>query len=281
MYEQLLYPSLLTGAMIALLVVGRFAFGLVASIGGSKYSLTYETVKNDNPAVGIRLAAFLLAMVISFLGMMHPSGVGFAQDLNNIGMYGLLAIVALIVSAIVNDKLILYSFDNNMEVVGEKNVAVAIVEASTYFATALIMRGALSGWEGGFAVAVGWFVLGQAFLVLLGFLYRLVVKDVFEGLDTHNVASALSFGGFLLAGGLALGAAVSGPVSSLQADLTSAGLYLAVWLTLIVITRFLADLLLVPTAKISHEIMVDRNVGIGALDACVMLATTLIFTTVW
>ena len=281
MFENLIYPSLLTGAMMALLVVGRFAFGLVASVGSSKYSLTVETVKNDNPAVGIRLAAFLFALVFSFLGMMHPSGVGFEADLNNIGMYGVLSIGALLISAIVNDKLILYGFDNNAEVVGEKNIAVALVEGCTYLATAFIMRGALSGWEGGFWVAIMWFVIGQAFLVALGYLYRLVVKGVFEGLDTHNVASALSFGGFLLAGGIALGAAVSGPVSSLKADMMGAGLYISVWLALVVVMRYVADLLLVPTAKISDEIMIDRNVGIGALDASVMLATTLIFVSVW
>ncbi len=58
-------------AMLALLVVARMTFGIVSRIEG--YSLTYETVENDNQAVGIRYATFLLAVIVSFLGILHPS----------------------------------------------------------------------------------------------------------------------------------------------------------------------------------------------------------------
>ena len=272
--------SILTATALSLLVFGRFIFEVNAKIF-EKYSLTVETVKNDNPAVGIRLASFLLAMVISFLGMVHPSGVSFGEDLNNIFFYGSLAVLFLLVSGFVNDKAILFGFNNTKEVVGEKNMAVAIVEASTYLATAFIMAGALKGWEGGFLTAIIWFAIGQGFLVAIALLYRMCVRNVFAALDTHNVACGFSLGGFLLSGGIRLGTAVSGPVTSWQADLTDVAVYFGLWLVTIVVTHFVADWLMVPSARIRDEVMKDRNIGIGVLEAAVFVSTTLVFVAVW
>ena len=190
---SLVWPGLITVAIVSLLIMGRFAFSLESNFLKG-YSFTDETVQRNNPAVGIRLASFLLALVVSFLGMMHPSGVSFWQDLNNVGLYALLAIAFLMISAVVNDKVILYWFSNTTEVVHLRNMSVAVVEAATYLATAFVMSGALKGWEGGFLTAIMWFAIGQCFLAALGFLYRACVRGVFTALNEHVVTEARAAG---------------------------------------------------------------------------------------
>ncbi len=266
-------------AMLALLVVARMTFGIVSRIEG--YSLTYETVENDNQAVGIRYATFLLAVIVSFLGILHPSGVSLAEDLNIIAGYGLLSISLLVVSRWVNDYLILYDFGNNKEVIGEKNTAVAIVEGGTYMATAFIMAGALCGWEGGFWVSLIWFGIGQVFLIGLALLYRLCMRGVFKALDECNNACGISFAGFLLSGGIAMGAAVAGPFTGWSNDLGAILAYLGCWLILMSVVHFVLNFCVLPSSHLRKEIMTDRNFGAGMIESVVFLATTLFYTKVW
>lgn len=273
--NSVLPAILLTIVMLGLVVVSRFVFGAVGRLEG--YNLTYEMVKNDNPAIGIRYALFTLAVVVSFLGMLHPSGISFREDLNNIAYYGFLSVVFLMISRWVNDYAILYAFSNNKEVVKEKNQAVALVEGSTYLATAFIMKGALAGWEGGFWVSTIWFGIGQLFLVVLAFVYRKLVNGVFEALDNHNVACGLSLGGFLLAGGIALGAAISGPFAGWKTDLMAVGIYILGWAVMMFLTHLVTDWLILPSARTRDEVMKDRNIAAGAIEGAMFMIVTLFY----
>ena len=276
MAEWLLGRSVMLGSILALLVVARVAFGLLCRLEG--YSFTHEIVENDNPAMGLRVGSLLLAVIITFLGVMHPSGISWKEDVQILLTYGLLVILLLLSSRWVNDYGILYGFRNNQEVVNEQNTAVATVEAATYLATALIMSGALAGWEGGFWISVAWFAIGQGLLIVLALLYRLFVPGVFAALDGHNLACGISLGGFLLAGGLALHGAVSGPVVGWTADLNAVALFMAGWLVVMLVAHVVANRLLLPLARLRTKVMQDRNVAAGVAEAVVFVGVTLVYT---
>lgn len=271
--------GLLTLSVLALIIVARVILGLMCRLEG--FSFSREMMENDNPAIGIRVGLFLLAVIFSFLGIIHPSGIGWKEDLNIIAGYGLLAIGLLIVSRWINDLFILFDFRNNKEVLVEKNIAVAIVEGATYLATAFVMAGALAGWHGGFWIALIWFGIGQLFLVLLGLIYRLFAKRVGQALDTHNNACAISFGGFLLSGGIALGAAISGPFISWTSDLTGVGLYIGLWLVFMFIAGSVANYFILPATRLRQEIMKDRNIAAGIIEAVMFIAPTLFYIKAW
>lgn len=279
----------LAGAMLALVVVARFAYGQVARVEG--YSFSSELVVRDNPAVGLRLASLLFACVIAFFGVAHPSGVSVIEDLNLYTQYALVVLGGLFVSLKINDFWILYGFDNNKEVVGEKNVAVAIVEASTYLATGLIfsgaLHGALGGKGGGIWVSVGWFVIGQVMLIGLTAVYRIYMRvdrgigiddfTIDDTLDNHNCACAIDLGSVLLSGGLALKTAVSGDFHGWAADLPQVGLFMGVWLVLMVLTQVVANFAVVPGQAVKHEIMIDKNWGVAWVCAALRVAFTLVY----
>src|SRR5262249_26553950 len=124
----------IVASLLAFLVFARSVFGWVGRLEG--YSLTVETTINDNPADGVRFGFFLLATATSFLNLLEPSGSGLKQDFDIVAFYGLVSIVLLIVAREINDRLILYRFNNDAEVIGKKNTAIAVVEGSAYLGTA-------------------------------------------------------------------------------------------------------------------------------------------------
>ena len=274
----MLETSILTLTMLGVMMIASWAFCLDGRLSG--YSVTKEIVSQNNPAVGIRLGLFLLAFVLSFWQVIHPSGISMQEDLNLLVKYSLVLTALLIVSRRMNDYLILSAFDNNKEVVGEQNSAVAVVEGATYLASAMIFSGALAEFHSRPVTALLWCAAGQAFLILLYKMYRFVQSGVDNALDNHNLAAAFSVGGFLLAGGIMLGAAINGPSLGFLQDVIDVSLYVAVWLGFMVVAYVLTDLLLVPGAKISDEVYKDKNSAVGVLNATVAIALTLFYTLV-
>src|SRR3989344_491952 len=221
--------------MTMLLLIARYSFSGVARL--QKYSFTKEALEEDNKAVLIRLAGFFFATMVAFKSTFEPAGLGILFDLSVLFSTVFMALVALFASMWVNDALILHHFDNNDEVVKKKNVAVAIVEASTMIATAFIFSGAFTGNDNMFVMEVVWFVIGQAMLICFAVLYRFVIKDATFRLQEQNEAVALSMGGFLLGSGIALGNAVAGPFNGWVIELLNVGLYMLVWILVMVMLR--------------------------------------------
>src|SRR5438552_12007353 len=241
---NLLELAFIVVSLLIFLVLSRSVFGWVARAEG--YSLTVETTVHDNPAVGVRFGLFLLASAIPFLNLLEPSGVDLKQDFDVIAFYGLISIVLLLIAREVNDKLILYKFSNDAEVIGKKNTSVAIIEGASYLGTAFIVSGAFSNVDAGIGPALIWFVVGQCVLVVLDNIYSIAVPGLQEALASQDLACALSLGGFLLAGGMALGAAISGESFGWTQDAIDVAYFLGVWFLLIIVVHFVMNRLFLP-----------------------------------
>lgn len=265
-------------SLLAFLVLARSVFGWVARTEG--YSLTVETTINDNPAVGVRFGLFLMASAIPFIGLLEPSAAGLRQDLDVVAFYGLISIVLLIISREVNDKLILYKFSNDMEVIGKKNTSVAIVEGASYLGTAFIVSGAFANVDGGIGASLIWFGVGQCVLVVLDNIYGVVAPGVQAALAAQNLACAFSLGGFLVSGGIALGSAISGESYGWAQDSIDVGYFLAIWFAVIAVTHFTMNRLFLPGTTVRKELFVDRNVAAGIIEAVIFITVTLFYVKV-
>jgi len=262
-------------SLLIFLVFARSVFGWVARAEG--YSLTYETTVNDNPAVGVRFGLFLLASAIPFLNLLQASDVGLKEDFNILAFYGLISIVLLIIAREVNDKLILYKFSNDAEVIGKKNTSVAIIEGASYLGTAFIISGAFSNVDSGIGPALIWFVIGQGILVLLDNIYSLGAPGIQDALAAQNIACAFSLGGFLLAGGLALGSAISGESYGWAQDGIDVAYFLAVWLLVMTVVHLTMNRLFLPGTSLRKELFVERNVAAGLIEGVMFLTVTLFY----
>jgi uncharacterized membrane protein YjfL (UPF0719 family) len=266
---------MLGALMLLAFIAGRFLFVLISRMEG--YSLAHELNRNDNPAVGIRYGLFLLAIMLSFSQVIYVSGEGWSESLRNVTIYGGVVVGMLLVSRYVNDYLILYGFDNNRELIGEKNIAVAIVEGTTYLATAFIMASALPFFTEHVGESFVWFLIGQILFVVLAFFYRRMIPGVFEELSTHNHACALSLGGLLLASGIALHHAISGPSVGWIKDFQSVGMYLGGWLAFLIVVYLVTNRVIFSSARIRQEVMEQRNIAAGVVEAVVFLSATLLY----
>ena len=263
------------GSLLAFLIFARSVFGWVGRLEG--YSLTVETSINDNPAVGVRFGLFLVAAAISFVNLLEPSGNGLKQNFDILAFYGLVSILLLIVAREVNDKLILYRLSNDAEVIGKRNTAIAVVEGSSYLGTAFITSGAFSNVDAGIGAALVWFAVGQCFLVLLDNIYSIAEPGLQDALAAQNLAAAFSLGGFLVAGGMALGSAIAGESYGWVQDSIDVGYFLAIWLLVITVVQFVLNKIFLPGTSLRKELFADRNVAAGIIEAALFIITTLFY----
>jgi uncharacterized membrane protein YjfL (UPF0719 family) len=276
--ETISGPVFFAAAMLITILFATLAFWTIAFI--EKYNLTHQLVRNGNPALAIRYVFFALAIAWSILGTLDASNFSLnaLSSITGFTKYLFLTTGLVWLSRYVTDWGILYGFDNNKEVVGKQNAAIAIVEASTYLGTAFVISNAFAGWEDNPFLSIVWFIIGQAVFVCLALIYRCFVRNVFKELDGHNTACGLSLGGFLLSGGIVAGAVISGPPHGWTQDLVTVVVYVSTWFVLMLGGYFVADLFILQSVRLRDEVIKKRNVGAGLIEAAVFLIITYGYT---
>ena len=243
----------------------------------TRYKINEQLTDKNNAAVGVALMGYYVGLAIAIAGaLVGPEGASLGKDLLLVAEYSIIAIVLLNISALVNDKMILYKFDNQRELVDDQNSGTGTTMAGSYIATGLIVNASVSGetggqwWEGIVACLV-FFVLGQIILVLAGLWYQLITKyDVHKVIgDDNNSAAGIAFGGFLLSIGYIVRSAMIGESISWGVDVVSFVLYVAIALILLTIGRLITDKVFLPKAKISDEIGGQGNVAAAAIAAAI------------
>ncbi len=250
----------------------------------TRYKINEELTDKNNASVGVALAGYYIALAIAIAGVLAGAGTGdLWKDALLVGIYSLVAIVLLNISALVNNKLILYKFDNQKELVDDQNSGTGATMAGSYLATGLIVNAAVSGeaageWWKGLLACLIFFVLGQIVLVLAGLWYQLITKyDIHKVIgDDNNVAAGIGFGGFLFAIGYVVKAAMTGESTSWTVDLVSFALYVVIAFILLTIGRLITDKVFLPKAKISDEIGNQGNIAAAAIAAAIYIVIAML-----
>lgn len=273
-------PGLLILAIVLVAVwIGKLVRDLL-----TRYKINEELTDKNNASVGVALAGYYVALAIAIAGVLAGAGTGdLWKDALLVGVYSLVAIVLLNISALVNNKLILYKFDNQKELVDDQNSGTGATMAGSYLATGLIVNAAVSGeaageWWKGLLACLIFFALGQVVLVLAGLWYQLITKyDIHKVIgDDKNVAAGIGFGGFLFAIGYVVKAAMTGDTASTGSivslvDLVSFAMYVVIAFVLLTIGRLITDKVFLPKAKISDEIGNQGNIAAAAIAAAIYI----------
>lgn len=253
-------------AVFVLLVIGKLAYNLVRP----RFDVKHELFEKDNFALALGVVGYYLGLVIALGGVLDGEGSGLRDDLIDIGLYGILAIVLLNVSAVLNDKIILRKFNNQKEIVDDQNAGTGAIEAGHHIANGLIVSGAVSGEQGHLLVSLAFWALGQVALVVMGEIYTKASSfDVHGEIEKDNVAVGVAFAGMLIATGNIVRLAIMGTFQSWARDLTEFGVYFVMAIVLLPLIRFATDKLLVPGVRLNDEMVGQEkpNVGAGALEA--------------
>lgn len=276
------------GLGIIILVLAKLARDVVTN-----YRIDEEVTQKNNVAVALRLSGYLVGVILVFLGALYQpitliavDGFGFdrayAEEVLRVFLYSIAGIVALNLVRLLMDRLILYKFSIESEVVQDQNVGTGAAEFGMYVATGLMIAGAVAG-EGGQTeteaalTALAFFGMGLALLVLFALFYQVSTSfDIHSEIEGKNTAVGIAFGGNLIAIGLVMFKALFG-------DFTGWGESIAAFLTfgvigfaLLYVLRILIDLLLLPTVRIANALTVGRNTGVAFIESAAVISAALI-----
>lgn len=258
--------SLLLG--IIYLIVGYLLFWL----GKAVYSLTHpdvnvneELLQRNNAALGVALVGYYFGLILAIGGSIVGPSRGLVEDLLDLALYGVFGILALNISALVRDKLILYRFRVKDEIIRDQNVGTGVVEAAISIASGMVIYGAVAGEGGTLLTAIAFWMLGQAALVIVGLVYQFITPyDIHELIERDNVAVGVGFAGALVAVGNVVRGASEADFISWSSNLSFFALEFLITILLLPVIRFVTDKMLLPGSSLTKEIAKENPPNLGA-----------------
>ena len=240
------------------------------------YSTFSEIIDKKNLALGISVVGFISANAIIYSAVLTGPSQGLQTDLLEVGQYTVLGMVLLLVSRLINDKILLHSFCNHRQIIAKQSIAVGLAQASCYITSALVIGGALTG-EGDFASALVFYSLGQLLLVLFAKTYDLFTKfSLLQELEKGNIAAATSFAATTIALGIILLHALAGEFVSWQSSITLFIRDALLAFVVLPVVRLLVDKLLIPSVNIDCAIKKEHNVAVALLEGSVAVSVALV-----
>jgi len=243
-----------------------------------RMELNLELFVKDNPAVAIALVGYYFGIVIALGGVLDKTLSVLPEKLLNLASYGGLVILLMLAGAWVGDRLILKHFDCDREILQERNIGAAFVEAGNHIANGLILNASLGGEGGNLLVGFACWLIGLGVLVLASAVYpRFAKYNVFREIEKrNNPAAGIACAGLLVATGNIVRVAFAPEFQDWVSSFRVYGLNLLFCLALLVAIRWLADLILVPGVKISDEIVNQEvpNLGAGLIEAFAYIAAS-------
>lgn len=248
-----------------------------------------ELVKHDNFAFGISLAGRMLALAIVLAGAVANSGsADLVEAVTGTLAYGLVGILLIKVGRIAHDKFVLHQLDKEFHI-RDRNVSIALVDASSAIATALIIQSVMA-WVSGFDLnamiaTLSGFIVSQAILLAMTRIYERRFREsnrsgsLQASLTKGQMALAIQHSGYLLGTALAVTAAgdlleynPTGYVSNLTSWLI-VGLALTMLLMFLVI---LARRFILANVDLVQEVDQQHNVGVASIELALSVGIALI-----
>ena len=271
------------GLGLGILILAKFLRDIL-----TPYRIDEQVTKQNNTAVALRLSGYLIAIILVFLGAVYQpllvttnEGLGFnrefGEDVLEVFLYSLAGIAALNVVRLLVNRLVLYKFDIEKEIVEGHNVGTGAVEFGVYIATGLLIGGSASGEGGGPDTALAFFGLGLVVLILFALFYQLTTPfDIHDEIENNNTAVGIAMGGNLIAMGMVVFKAVFGNFYGWGEAIATFLTFAVIGFVLLVVLRLMVDFLVLPMTKISNELAVGRNVGVAFVESSVVISASLI-----
>ena len=267
----------------------------------TRYSINQQVTGENNAALGLSLAGYYLGVVFVFVGALYqplsvirdddwkPTSAGYWGEVLEVLIYALVGIVVLNVARLVVDRLVLHTFQTEKEIVEERNIGAGAVEFGVYLATGLVIAGSIAGT--GSTEAAGAEVsalesalrslvflgLGMVVLILYSLFYQLTTSyDIHEEIEQGNTAVGVALAGNLIAIGLVTFKAVFGEFVGWGESLAGFLVFAVLGFALLFVVRQIADVVLLPGAKLQQELSSDRNLGVAFIISAVVISSSLI-----
>ncbi len=271
-------------AVLAIMVIGKYLHDICTD-----YNLDHELTTLDNKAVALSVTGYLFGLGLILWGVITPAPgevpvSGFWSligDLIATFFWGFLGMALLEISSFLNDRYLLFHFNNRKEIIADRNLGTGAVEGATYIASGWIIHTVVSDSGSGFILdllgTLFYFAIAQAAFIIFGRLYqKLSGFDLHSEIEADNAAAGLAFGLNLVAVGLLIADYIAAYNSLFG---------LIVWIPIsffmLVTGRYIADRMLLPGVNLDDEISRDRNWGAALIEGGMALIIALVVGTLF
>lgn len=249
------------GAAFILFLIGKFTF----KITHPKLDVNHVLLEDDNVAFAASMTGYYAAIICVLGGAIIGPQSDIVTELIDIFSYGLLAIVLLQISAVINERVLFPKFNIKKEILTDRNLGTGIIEGANYLATGIILYGAIIGEGGGYHTAIAFWAISQVLFWLASKLYQLITPyNIHEEIEKDNVAVGVGFAGALIAIALLIKTGVQGDFVSWQDSLITVAVDTSAGFLLLPLARFLTDKILLPTRSLTDEIVNQEHPNVGA-----------------
>ena len=279
---------------IAVLILAKLVQDIITS-----YGIDEELTEKSNVAAAVSITGYYFGVIVVFLGALYqPETVvqdvpwldrfddDFGWNILEVFVYSIAGIVVLNLARIVVDRLILFKFDTEKEIIEDQNAGSGAAEFGVYVAVGLVIAASTAGAGGGaddvsiLDVAVrslAFLGLGMIVLVLYALFYQFTTSyDIHAEIERDNVAVGVALGGNLIAMGVVTFKAVFGEFVGWSEGLAAFITFAVIGFALLYAVRRLVDLVLFPRVEIANELAVERNLGVAFIVSAVVISAALI-----
>lgn len=260
-YDAVVYIAV----AFAIFLIGKFVYQLLHP----SFKVKEELVKKDNFAFAIAHVGYYIGLLLAIGSAIVGPSNGLVNDIIDIAVYGVLAIVLLNCSIFLSDLLMLRNFSIRKEIIEDQNAGTGIIEGAVSIASGLIIFGAVSGESGdmlfGILTAVVFWAFGQLALILTTRFYNWITPyNIHDHIEKDNVAVGIGFAGAIIAIGNLIRFGLAGDFEGWLPSFTETGFELLVGLILLPVMRLITDKILLPGEKLTDEIINQDHPNIGA-----------------
>ena len=280
-YQFIWQSGLFLLLCLALFFVAKLVFKLV----NSKLNINQELIDNDNIAFYISYLAYFLGFVLIIGGVMKSDGTGeFWNELKLVGIYGLVGILALNLSAIIKDKIFHSKISIWKEIVDNQKVSIGVLKGANYVSAGVIISGIMLT-EVNKPIEALIFLLFALAVASLGFIYYNLIMpfNVRQQIYDGNIAVSLSTAGVQIAFAILIYSGFQLTHTTWQDSLITIGIDVVGGIIILPIIRYIVDKVFLPNRKITDELINQDvpNLGLGLFEATAYIGGALLFVWCW
>ncbi len=260
--DNLLTALVYLAVSFVLFLVGKKVYQLIHK----DIDLDHELVEKDNLAFSFAHVGYYVGLVIVISAVYAGDGVDHIVDnIIDISIYGLLAIVLLNVSMIISDKVVLRKYSVKKEIIEDQNVGLGVIEGAVCIANGLIISGVIAENQDNFIGILLFWLFAQVALMLVALVYNAITPyDIHEHIEKDNVAVGIGFAGAIVAIGNLIRFGAQMEAESWMMVGENLLFETGIGLLLLPIARILTDKILLPKRKLVDEIINQEHPNVGA-----------------
>jgi uncharacterized membrane protein YjfL (UPF0719 family) len=265
------------GTTLGMLVLLQIADKLT-----SKHTIASDLHSDNSARRFVRVGQMIGVFLVAASAVKNSAeGVSITRDVLWVSAFGAVAALLLTVTGRLGIRLLLQG--RLEQEIDRGNAAAGLAAGAHYVAAGIITSRAIGGTDvHGLGVSLVFFVLAQVTLHVFVSLFRaLTTYDDAEQIHGENMAAAFSYSGALVAFAIIIACALDGDFVSWPASLRGYGEMLLLGLMLYPVRQLFVQVLMLHSpftlrgGRLDRGIAVERNEGMGALEAAAYLATAL------